>query len=287
MGQSQREWLLNGLTNSTADWKFIGSSVIYNQRFNQFFEIVMQLQALNPSFIEYASDLAYFWQGYPHDVEALKSVVEQNGIQDVIILSGDSHSSMIDDGTNAGFPELSASGLASEDEGFFNHSLDSVIDLLGYDYGVIDSLWNRGGNALNGFGFNDSYGTLEIFGGDSIRMCAVNEHGESMGCLTVLHSSIAGISEMGSGGSSTNLFSVYPNPTNDRINLKFVDGFKPESDDQLELISADGKIVKRWNSAEIQFTVMEIDLSGFKAGNYLFKFYRNGSTSAKKFALTR
>ena len=40
-----------------------------------------------------------------------------------------------------------ASGLASEDEGFFNFSLDSVIDVLGYDYGVIDSLWNHGGNA--------------------------------------------------------------------------------------------------------------------------------------------
>ena len=107
MGESQRQWLLDGLANSTADWKSIGSSVIYNQRFKQFFDIVMQLQVLNPSFVEYASDLAYFWVGYPHDGEALQNWAEQQGITDVIFLSGDSHSNLVrDDGTNAGFPEL-------------------------------------------------------------------------------------------------------------------------------------------------------------------------------------
>lgn len=284
MGASQRQWLLDGLANSTADWKFIGSSVIYNERFKQFFEIAMQLQVLNPQLVEYASDMAYFWHAYPHDVQALKDVVAQNNIKDVIILSGDSHSSMIDDGTNAGFPELSASGFASEDEGFFNHSLDSVIDLLGYDYGVIDSLWNHGGNALNGFGFNDSYGTLEIFGGDSVRMCAVNEHGENMGCLTVLHSTIAGISER-ENVKNTDFFTPFPNPTRDQLSIKFDDGFVVEKRDRLDLISPDGKLLQTWSGSEIQNASLSIDLRGYPAGNYLLNYIRDDQITGKQFTV--
>ncbi|MFT7153803.1 MAG: alkaline phosphatase D, partial [Alteromonas macleodii] len=164
MSAPQRQWLLNSLQNSTADWKIIGSSVMFNKRFVQFREIATQLQALDPSLINYVSSLSYFWNAYPADQDALLDFVEQNDLKDVIVISGDSHSSMVDDGTNAGLPELSASGLTSEDEGYLNHSLDSVIDLLGYTYGTIDSLWNGGGNGVDNNNFSDSYGTMEVFG---------------------------------------------------------------------------------------------------------------------------
>ncbi len=189
MSAGQRQWLLDGLQNSTADWKIIGSSVMFNKRFVQFRETAIQLAALSPALIDYASSLSYFWNAYPADQETLLNFIEENDLKDVIVISGDSHSSMVDDGTNAGLPELSASGLTSEDEGYLNHSLDSVIDLIGYDYGTIDSLWNGGGNGVDNNNFSDSYGTMEVFGKDSMRLCAMDELGQEMGCIIIYHSS--------------------------------------------------------------------------------------------------
>ncbi|MFT4545711.1 MAG: hypothetical protein ACI9EQ_002190, partial [Bacteroidia bacterium] len=219
MSAGQREWLLDGLQNSTADWKIIGSSVVFNKRFVQFREIATQLQALAPSLIDYVSNLSYFWNAYPTDQETLLSFIDENDIKDVIVISGDSHSSMVDDGTNAGLPELSASGLTSEDEGYLNHSLDSVIDLLGYTYGTIDSLWNGGGNGVDNENFSDSYGTMEFVGKEHVRLCAMDEMGQEMGCILLYHSSnpLGVHSEIQS--TRERLFVAFPNPAKDELRI--------------------------------------------------------------------
>jgi hypothetical protein len=266
MSAPQREWLLNGLQNSTADWKVIGSSVMFNKRFTQFMEVAIQIQVLSPALVEYAWSLAYFWHAYPADLNGVLDFVEENNIKDVIVISGDSHSSMVDDGTNAGLPELSASGLASEDEGFLNHELDSVMDLLGYQYGTIDSLWNGGGNGVNNDNFSDSYGTMEFFGKDSVVLCAMDETGQAMGCIRLYHSTNP-LSNGSTVSNNESRFRVYPNPTKEQIQLELFNGFVPTEATSLELVSPTGQLVQTWNGTEIH-NKMVIDLSEYSAGNY-------------------
>lgn len=286
MSAGQREWLLDGLLNSTADWKIIGSSVMFNKRFVRFREMATQLQVLSPAMIDYASDLSYMWNAYPADQNTLLDFVEQNDLKDVIVLSGDSHSSMVDDGTNAGLPELSASGLTSEDEGYLNHELDSVIDLLGYTYGTIDSLWNGGGNGVDNENFSDSYGTMEVFGKDSMRLCAMDELGQEMGCIIIYHSS----NPMGIRSSRSNsderLFLAYPNPSKDAVRVEFKNGHSPSSDALLQLSDISGRTIQAWKGEKI-YDRMIVDLSELSSGTYTLTYVDNGLMGARKIVVTR
>ncbi|MCB0755706.1 MAG: alkaline phosphatase D family protein [Flavobacteriales bacterium] len=285
MSAPQREWLLNGLQNSTADWKVIGSSVMFNKRFTQFLNIAVQLQVLSPSLVEYAWSLAYLWAAYPVDLNGVLDFVEENNIKDVIVISGDSHSSMVDDGTNAGLPELSASGLASQDEGYLNHSLDSVIDLLGYSYGTIDSLWNGGGSGVDNTNFSDSYGTMEFFGRDSVMLCAHDETGQTLGCVRLYHSTNP-LSVWSTVSSNRSTFRVYPNPTNDQIQLELFKGFLPTEKTSLELFSPTGQLIQIWNGPEIQ-NRMVIDLSGHSAGSYSIVLRDGNRMDSKSVVVSR
>ena len=267
MSAGQRDWLLDGLSNSTADWKIIGSSVMFNKRFGFFREVVMTFHEFDPSLITYASDLAYLWHAYPADQNEVLDHIEQNGLKDVIVISGDSHSSMVDDGTNAGLPELSASGLTSEDEGYLNYQLDSIISLIGLSYLTEDSLWNGGGNGVGNSNFSDSYGTMEFFGRDSLRLCAMDEMGQEMGCLTIYHSS----NPMGLGSRfnlpKENMFLAYPNPTKESVQIRFRSEYRPSTHAKLKVSTIDGRSVHEQSCAG-DISQCEIDLSQFNPGIY-------------------
>lgn len=82
--EGQLAWLLNGLKNSTATWKFIVSPVIFNP----------------------TTKNRDGWGAYPDERAAILDFIRSNHIPGVIILSGDLHAGAIDDGTNSGLPEL-------------------------------------------------------------------------------------------------------------------------------------------------------------------------------------
>lgn len=86
----QKDWLKNGLSNSTAEWKFIISSVTGNPT------------------ARLAADDA--WRDFSTEREELQDYIEDNNISGVIMITGDLHTGgAIDDGTNNGFslPEMS------------------------------------------------------------------------------------------------------------------------------------------------------------------------------------
>jgi alkaline phosphatase D len=81
----QKDWLKNSLLNSTALWKFVVSGVCFNP-------------TCKPG---------EGWGAFNSEREELLDFIKQNGIQGVIVISGDLHSGGgIDDGTNAGVPEI-------------------------------------------------------------------------------------------------------------------------------------------------------------------------------------
>jgi alkaline phosphatase D len=89
----QLRWLKGGLLSSTARWKIIFTSV-----------------EINPT-----TNFPDGWAGYQTEWNSLKSFISANNIQGVVFISGDLHAGGIDNGINAGFPELcvvQANGIA-------------------------------------------------------------------------------------------------------------------------------------------------------------------------------
>jgi alkaline phosphatase D len=86
LGTTQKAWLLNALLTSTATWKFVVSSSVWNPHSKQ-------------------SDS---WALYKHEQDEIVDFIRANSITGVIFMSGDIHSGgAIDNGTNSYFPEIS------------------------------------------------------------------------------------------------------------------------------------------------------------------------------------
>lgn len=89
LGETQRNWLFDNLSSSTGIWKVIGNQVIFSQ-FNigwfSFFDPTADPLALESIFLD-------IWDGYPAERLAIINYIEQQNIEDVVILTGDFHSS--------------------------------------------------------------------------------------------------------------------------------------------------------------------------------------------------
>jgi alkaline phosphatase D len=81
------QWLKDGLLTSSARWKIIFTSVV-----------------INPS-----TKFPDGWAGYQTEWNTLKDFINGNHIRGVVFISGDLHLGAIDNGTQAGFPEMCVS----------------------------------------------------------------------------------------------------------------------------------------------------------------------------------
>jgi len=77
LGTEQMEWLQNGLRNSTAQWKIIAQQVMVSP-FRAFGFIRLNMDA---------------WDGYGSERARLLDFIEKNNIENIVILTGDIHSS--------------------------------------------------------------------------------------------------------------------------------------------------------------------------------------------------
>jgi alkaline phosphatase D len=86
IANDQMTWLKDSLARSTATWKFIISTSVWNPN----------------------SKGGDSWYGHKQEQDELVDYIRERGISGVIVISGDLHSAGgIDDGTNSYFPELS------------------------------------------------------------------------------------------------------------------------------------------------------------------------------------
>jgi alkaline phosphatase D len=101
LGATQKAWLLNGLSTSTATWKFIVSSSVWNPHSKQ----------------------VDSWALYKHEQNEIVDFIRTNSITGVIFMSGDIHSAgAIDDGTNSYFPEISVPNTNTQSTTCTGHS---------------------------------------------------------------------------------------------------------------------------------------------------------------------
>ena len=187
-GELQMDWLIRELQESTATWKFIGTGVPFNPGFSRpALELAVLLQgtALDPvptpigplpaAFL--AVEFSDKWGGFPENVARLVKAVNDAEIQNVIILSGDTHTAGLDDGAHSLFPEFMAGGL---------DRTNSQQVAIAQSFGI--NAWNRGGQTLAQNNFNSHYGRVSVFGNDSVRVELIDEFGE----LIASHKQVAG-----------------------------------------------------------------------------------------------
>jgi hypothetical protein len=130
--------------------------------------------------------------------DSILAFCQRHGIQNVIWLSGDSHTSAINDDKNAGFPELMAGNL---------RQTNSRLAWLMANAGPLTStfcpqanlsqsfaLWNASGQGLGNTNFNNAYGRIDVFGQDSVRLSLVDTAGIAIANLTLPNSSSSALS---------------------------------------------------------------------------------------------
>ncbi|MCB9511162.1 MAG: alkaline phosphatase D family protein [Deferribacteres bacterium] len=179
-GELQMDWLIRELKESTATWKFIGSGTAFNPTFfRTVIEYALYLESagfqLPISLSSIAKAAADGWAGFPASVARLVKAVSESGVENIIWLSGDTHTGAIDDGSNSIFPEVMAGGLDRS-----NSRILALADLFGV------SAWNQGGQNSETNNFNSHYGRITVFGEDSVRMELVDEYGALLARYTHL-----------------------------------------------------------------------------------------------------
>lgn len=151
-GENQLDWFLNALKKSTAKWKVIVSTVLFNPAYAR----IINNTALLEKYPWMRNDVIDKWAGFPNDVNHLMETMKENNIKNVVVLSGDSHSSYIDDGTNSLIPEISASNLDVNnsllhkklEEGGINIWNQGTYDGMGHTYGKVSFIFGEEQYAL-------------------------------------------------------------------------------------------------------------------------------------------
>jgi len=102
LGQEQFDWLASSLKQSKAQWKLLGNQVIY-------------------SYLDWGYDGFRLnmdgWDGYPYEQEKLAQVIKKNALENVMFLTGDTHTSWAIEVTNKPDtynPETSTGAFATE-----------------------------------------------------------------------------------------------------------------------------------------------------------------------------
>lgn len=184
-GKKQMDWLKNGLKNSTADWKFIVSGVPLNGACKKLIDGGLKIQKLHWGGwygFHMATGFGQYWAGYAEERDDFMKYLNDNGIKNVLVVSGDTHHSVMDDGKNAGLPELNASGLSVS-----TTELAKYLKLIGnllslYKY---NKIWNKGGIGISSKECKNGFGKVRIVGKEYVEMSVVDEDNKVISTMKI------------------------------------------------------------------------------------------------------
>lgn len=169
-GEEQLAWLLDGLSTSTATWKFVVSTMPWNPGHRAGLELALALQG-NPDFdpidtpsgqftaAEVAVEFSDGGAGFPFDMAAVRGHIADQAIENVILLSGDSHTACLDSGANSPLPEWMAGGLDRT-----NGQIVALQELFGI------FTWDGPGQHANQTNFDEHYGKVIVNGDESVTV---------------------------------------------------------------------------------------------------------------------
>ncbi|MBD3219974.1 hypothetical protein GF314_01920 [bacterium] len=184
-GEEQLAWLLDGLSGSTATWKFVVSTMPWNPGHRAGVELALALQG-NPDFdpidtpsgqftaAEVAVEFSDGGAGFPFDMAAVRGHVADHGIENVILLSGDSHTACLDSGANSPMPEWMAGGL---------DRTNGQIVALQEQFGIFT--WDGPGQHFGQDNFDEHYGKVIVDGDESVTIEIYDTEGTIIATDTV------------------------------------------------------------------------------------------------------
>jgi phosphodiesterase/alkaline phosphatase D-like protein len=187
-GEDQFSWLKRNLEKSTAMWKFLISSVPLNRSQLKGMQVGIKLQdsiiqipgsAISVYGIIVPMELSDKWVGFADEMDSLLGFVNSKNISNVFVLSGDSHTSAMDDGTNAGLPEIMAANLDIQNSG-----TAALFSTLGVN------IWNKGGQGISVDEMNNAFGNADVYGNDSVVFRLIDENGLLIASMTMYDQSL-------------------------------------------------------------------------------------------------
>lgn len=194
ISSKQMQWLKEGLKNSKADWKFIAGGLPFNQSIKYLIDLGIKMQDVfvagageKGTGFRLAASFSHYWAGFPNDSKELLDFLNNEKIRDVIFISGDTHHNEIDNGQNAGIPEINASGLsvAGTHLGYYMN----LVSILSNYPGLKKYMWNGGGGGLGNKSFKNQFGKIEVMGKDFVRLSIIDEDNIELGSTLIKHSS--------------------------------------------------------------------------------------------------
>ena len=106
LGKKQMQWLTSSLKNSKATWKVIGNQVMFSYTDWGYPDFKQNMDA---------------WDGYPNDQLALTEAIQQNNIENIVFVTGDTHRSWAFEATS---------------DPFNNYNKDTGEGAIGIEFGV-------------------------------------------------------------------------------------------------------------------------------------------------------
>lgn len=190
----QMQWVKDKLKASKADWKFLVMGLPFNQNLKHLIDMGIKTQDVlagdageKGTGFRMAVSFSTYWAGYPYQSKELLDFIKNNKINDVIVVSGDTHHNVIDDGTNGSLPELNASGLAVAGT-HLAYYMNKFSKLMGYPR-YDKYAWNQGGGGLNGNkNFKNQLGKIRVVGNDFVELSVVDEDNTELCTYKVTHS---------------------------------------------------------------------------------------------------
>lgn len=280
LGAEQKEWLKGQLTGSTAQWKIIGNQVMFAP---------LEVPSIPIIFPQGGIVNGDQWDGYrPERAEMIRHISDNN-IDNVVIITGDIHTSWGNDIPHPDQSYNASTGAGSVAVEFVTTSISSgsspinigagiistanphmkYIDLSQKGYLVLDIDQQR---AMGTWNYVSSVTEPEYTHSQSASLVAIS--GQNF-----LRPESALSTETIAPRPSALGMKLYPNPTTDFINV----GISTSKDNMLtwELYDVMGKLLvskSMGQTAAGEYRV-PVDLSGFTAGLYMVRVH-NGSDDA-------
>ncbi|MFN8282479.1 MAG: alkaline phosphatase D family protein [Chitinophagales bacterium] len=285
LNQPQLDWFLNALKNSTATWKFIISGVPFNKNIQPLVELPLLIQGTQFNIAGNAGTgfrLSYsfsdYFGAYAYERTKILNYIKNNAIKNVIVISGDTHGCAIDDGRNAGLPEMNASGLSVSSTELY-YQFNNIFKIIGFD--LNKWLWNKGGLGIGNDNMKNAFGKMEVFGNDSVQLQIIDEDNFVVARHTIKNNNIiSGVHDL---KVMNDLVTIFPNPASEKIQLNLNAKYYGEKIQYIKIFDVNGKEVYSANNLIQQNSSIEIPIQQLSSAAYLITIETDKSFAVQKF----